>query len=994
MVPLLLPKFNLGRLSILFQRSNSAWFNHNNAGKISDKIDVEGVFLKEDVQELLKKLTGLNAEGKIFSDKKVHKMERSHFALMTEESYQDTIKKMEDKGAHFLQFVPLKEPRPNKSKILEKEEGIAGFDESKFIFTDITFDATDQDRTIVVRETDGTLRTATPSEHDRMNRMYYEKPNRPVLEPALFSGDDLKKALDTDKHEFVLDWACWFYEPDDPNFVALSKQVFDQILLAQKFDILYSTRHYGPFLFYCALNKEYIRLLNFFGREDRLADSATFIKLYKIVYPDWKTAVSVEDSDLKVVTDFLDSNSKSNQTDLHDLHMLVKKIRKNNEPTHGAKTASLAQEITVESRFEIFSITHCPTSIQFALAGFVRQVHSLEKSRAVLFTEQRNTIDDCNEVNYEDFEDEPTHGAKTASLAQEITVESRFEIFSITHCPTSIQFALAGFVRQVHSLEKSRAVLFTEQRNTIDDCNEVNYEDFEGIYSDSYSEVMNLIRINPHSALNVSNNLKLDKFTGSKESFEPPFLIESFYLIFKKGQFRLGLLTIDVKTVYEILSNGFMNSIAKPKHHDNQRLLKYVNSFKIVCDTGRYSALVNRQVQCHVHYRELSPTTKSLVLSCFCEAAETSPDDSKVVSSDFAGMFNHRKEYDDQVRANIDDLSKIFIATRGNIEVEHPKIVYPYSVNILNDVFDKKVAQLSNHHNGSERYKQISYRIDMKPNNSVTKVDFIYDETTDSLCNDIRNCSVLMNGVYLDFNINSFDMCRGLREIAVYYLPDQFFGAQDSDYVKKFPSDIKCYPNLPYSRQMWFPNQMLTLSMAEELKVYEGVYDNVNVTLTLTLKGEKKVRLVKARSRQVKGGWIDDVFKASTLMECKYKASRKMLPPNNACYKRIHLVERLLYTFCERPVSGAIGDVHCSTLHIRFNDLKFSDINIKGYFDEEGSFKRSVERAKSKEAKLKWLNHLKSYTPTNTYGHMLKLVPIVFFLIAPPLFYVIINKNA
>uniref|UniRef100_A0AC35UII6 Uncharacterized protein n=1 Tax=Rhabditophanes sp. KR3021 TaxID=114890 RepID=A0AC35UII6_9BILA len=119
-----------------------------------------------------------------------------------------------------------------------------------------------------------------------------------------------------------------------------------------------------------------------------------------------------------------------------------------------------------------------------------------------------------------------------------------------------------------------------------------------------------------------------------------------------------------------------------------------------------------------------------------------------------------------------------------------------------------------------------------------------------------------------------------------------------------------------------------------------------------------------------------------------------MLPPSNACYKRIHLVERLLYTFCERPMNGAIGDVDCSSLHIRFNDFKFSDINIKGYFDEEGSFKRSAERAESKEIKLKWLNHLKSYTPTNTYGHMFKLIPIVFFLIAPPLFYVIINKNA
>lgn len=40
---------------------------------------------------------------------------------------------------------------------------------------------------MVVREIDGTLRTATPDEHDRMNRVYYEKAHRLVNAPAVFS---------------------------------------------------------------------------------------------------------------------------------------------------------------------------------------------------------------------------------------------------------------------------------------------------------------------------------------------------------------------------------------------------------------------------------------------------------------------------------------------------------------------------------------------------------------------------------------------------------------------------------------------------------------------------------------------------------------------------------------------------------------------------------------------------------------------------------------
>ena len=116
---------------------------------------------------------------------------------------------MEIRGRRFLQFVPVKEPRPNTTSILSRDVDIAGFDESKFVFTDITFDATNrvcvckcknvvrlqtalmrlQNRLVVVRETDGTLRTALPEEHDRMNRVFYEQPDRPVFPPALFDDE-------------------------------------------------------------------------------------------------------------------------------------------------------------------------------------------------------------------------------------------------------------------------------------------------------------------------------------------------------------------------------------------------------------------------------------------------------------------------------------------------------------------------------------------------------------------------------------------------------------------------------------------------------------------------------------------------------------------------------------------------------------------------------------------------------------------------------------
>jgi len=43
-----------------------------------------------------------------------------------------------------------------------------------------------KDRAIVVREPNGRLRTALPEEHFRMNRIFFDKPDRPVREPPLF----------------------------------------------------------------------------------------------------------------------------------------------------------------------------------------------------------------------------------------------------------------------------------------------------------------------------------------------------------------------------------------------------------------------------------------------------------------------------------------------------------------------------------------------------------------------------------------------------------------------------------------------------------------------------------------------------------------------------------------------------------------------------------------------------------------------------------------
>lgn len=83
--------------------------------------------------------------------------------------------------------------------------------------------------------------------------------------------------MDNDKHEFVLDFATWFHEPDDPAFVKLCHLVFDRTIEGNKFHTLFSTRHFGSLVFYMVLNDNIPPLLNYYGSTGRYLSSLALI---------------------------------------------------------------------------------------------------------------------------------------------------------------------------------------------------------------------------------------------------------------------------------------------------------------------------------------------------------------------------------------------------------------------------------------------------------------------------------------------------------------------------------------------------------------------------------------------------------------------------------------------------------------------------------------------------------------------------------------------
>lgn len=55
----------------------------------SNSIDVERLFTRSDIQSLLRCLTGLNLREKLFRNRQITQPQRAHYALMTDEAYQN-----------------------------------------------------------------------------------------------------------------------------------------------------------------------------------------------------------------------------------------------------------------------------------------------------------------------------------------------------------------------------------------------------------------------------------------------------------------------------------------------------------------------------------------------------------------------------------------------------------------------------------------------------------------------------------------------------------------------------------------------------------------------------------------------------------------------------------------------------------------------------------------------------------------------------------------
>nr|CAG4652064.1 EOG090X0AW0 [Triops cancriformis] len=247
------------------------------------------IFFDTRVQSLLKQLTGCKYD-KVFEPKKLgDKLENPTYKFMTQEELDKALEEAKRKAEDKLQMPPLLEERKPINEVLSSDPEIQGLDNCSYVFTDITYGVSDRKRVIVVRDPDGTLRKASWEERAKMNQIYFPQRGRQITPSKMFQEEYLNvqfECLKRHDYLFVLDRACIQFEPDDPEYIRVTRTTYDHIDQHRQYDTLHSTRHYGPMVLHLVLSKKQDNLLVELMKNMRSEDAFNLVKLYHTTFPE------------------------------------------------------------------------------------------------------------------------------------------------------------------------------------------------------------------------------------------------------------------------------------------------------------------------------------------------------------------------------------------------------------------------------------------------------------------------------------------------------------------------------------------------------------------------------------------------------------------------------------------------------------------------------------------------------------------------------------
>ncbi|KAK4880344.1 hypothetical protein RN001_008490 [Aquatica leii] len=199
---------------------------------------------------------------------------------MTDEQLKETLEEAKERAEDILQMPPVVQVRNVIDRVYINDPALKGLESTNTVFTDVTFGVKDQDRLIVVREPNGVLRDANWDERDRMNQVYFPKPNRKLKVPKMFQDDYLQDLLKRKEYEFVLNMASLHFDPDHPDYQRVTSITYQHINDNNGFNMLRSTRHFGPLTFYLVWFKNVDNLLLELIETARIDEVNHLLQLY------------------------------------------------------------------------------------------------------------------------------------------------------------------------------------------------------------------------------------------------------------------------------------------------------------------------------------------------------------------------------------------------------------------------------------------------------------------------------------------------------------------------------------------------------------------------------------------------------------------------------------------------------------------------------------------------------------------------------------------
>ncbi|KAL1512469.1 hypothetical protein ABEB36_002055 [Hypothenemus hampei] len=247
--------------------------------------DPANIFLNKNVQNLLKSLTRVDYD-KIFKRRKLGSktLTDPEYKFMTDKELQEALAEAQHTAEELLQIPPIVKVRIKERTVLAEDPALQGLEDCRFVFTDITYGLKGTDRTIIVREPDGTLQEAENSVRHRMNQVYFPQESKLLKAPRMFESDYLENLLNRREYEYVLDRACMQFEPDDLDYQRVVSITYQHVNDSASFELLRSTRHFGALSFFLVWNKNIDNLLLDIIETLRIEEARDLVQLYSLMH--------------------------------------------------------------------------------------------------------------------------------------------------------------------------------------------------------------------------------------------------------------------------------------------------------------------------------------------------------------------------------------------------------------------------------------------------------------------------------------------------------------------------------------------------------------------------------------------------------------------------------------------------------------------------------------------------------------------------------------